>query len=168
VFEIIKNDALLRNFIVEECCENDVCVRLDENIPPENFVIIKVDDYYNSLGLGETPASVDCLIIRKCLISDYGLTLVELKNIRFQKRLDIENLKSKFETCLKDFIQQRFRVIYNANYKDIKLYFVSNIKNYKRDIGLMTEILINTKFEFHGKKLMIIPVAPHPTIKNCN
>ena len=45
-------------------------------------------DYYtifnngkNSLNIEKRPASIDCLIIRECLNSGYGLTLVELKNI---------------------------------------------------------------------------------------
>lgn len=163
----INTHEVLNKFIVEECCENEICVTFHPDVLRGNYVIIKLDDFYNSLGLIETPPSLDCFIVRKCLMSDYGLTLVELKKISSSKGFDITNLKAKFQTCLEDFIQTRFKDLFYRDYKTIKLYFVSNIEIYKRDLGLKLDTLINVRFNYRGKKIMIEPRMPHPTITNC-
>src|SRR5688572_24612944 len=105
----IKNHPDLSNFIEDDCCENGICVTFDKSIPPSSYAIIKVDKYYDSLKLGKkTPAAIDCLIVRKCLKTGYGLTLVELKNIKSGKGFEINNMKEKFETVLFDFIKVKF------------------------------------------------------------
>lgn len=163
----IKTDAILSKFIEKDCCENDICVTFDKSIPADSYVIIKVDKFYNSLKLEEPPPSIDCLIIRKCINSGYGITLVELKKIKTGKGLDIENIKGKFETTLFDFIKTRFSKILNKDFQEIKLYFVTRQEIYKRDLGLKMEVLINLKIKYDDKILMIIPKMPTPTIKNC-
>jgi hypothetical protein len=163
----IKNHNILSPFTEDTCCENGICVSFDENLEPNNYVIIKVDNYYNSLNLAATPPSVDCLIIRRCINGGYGLTIVELKDIGTGAAFTIDNMKGKFNTTLNNFIKRRFKELLNIEYNEIKLYFVSNIDIYKRDLGLKMEVLINTQFDFNGKKLMIQPKMPTPTIKNC-
>ena len=61
---------------------------------------------------------------------------------------DLENMKSKFDTTLNDFIKNRFRDPLDIDYKDIKLYFVSKQEIYKRDLGLKMEVLMNIIFYF--------------------
>jgi hypothetical protein len=175
MLENIKAHEILSQFLEDDCCENNICVTFAEDIARENYIIIKVDKYYNSLGLAETPPSLDCLIIRRCLNTGFGLTLVELKDIDSTKRFTIENLKAKFETTINDFIQTRFNVLF-IDYKRIELYFVSNIELYKGkwrreeklDRGLKLEILINIRFKYGNRKLMIQPRMPDPTITNCH
>jgi len=162
----LNNHATLSQYIEENCCENKICVSFDNDINRDSYVIIKVDKYYNSLNLGDTPPSVDCLIIRKCKYGGYGITIVELKNIN-ETRFRKENLALKFKTTLDDFIKIRFGTILDIDYKDIKLYFVSKQEIYKRDLSLKLELLMNVKFKFNGKSLMIQPKMPTPTIKNC-
>lgn len=176
MLENIKSHEILSKFLVEECCENEVSITFNEDVAKDSYIIIKVDRYYNSLGLAETPPSLDCLIIRRCLNTGFGLTLVELKDIDSTKRFTIENLKAKFETTINDFIQNRFKDLLFIDYKRIELYFVSNIELYKGkwrreerlDRGLKLEILINIRFKYGGRKLMIEPRMPHPTITNCH
>jgi len=163
----IKKHEILSSFLDEKCCENNVCVTLDESYSSEDYVIIKVDEYYNSLGMEKTPPSVDCLIVRKCDPNGYGLTLVELKDISSGRGFSFDNLKGKFETTLNDFIKRKFRERLDTYYWDIQLFFVSNQELYKRDLGLKLEALMNVKFEFNERKLMIQPRMPHPTIKKC-
>ncbi len=164
----IKNHSILSSFLEDTCCENGISITFDESISTESYVIIQIDKYYNSLRLGDnTPASIDCLIVRECINTGYGLTLVELKNIESGKGFEVRNMKEKFETTLFDFIKNKFRNPLDINYNEIKLYFVSKQEIYKRDIGLKMEVLINTRFEFNNKKLMITPRMPTPTIKNC-
>jgi hypothetical protein len=167
MIEKIYNTAALQPFLHKDCCENEVCVTFDEALLLENYVVIKVDDYYNSLHLEKTPPSPDCLIVRKCENEGFGLTIVELKAISTAQNFDLANMKNKFSTCIDDFIGDKFNDLLLQDYKDIKLYFVSNIEVYKRDLGLKLEILINTKFEYNGKKHMIQARMPNPTIKRC-
>lgn len=167
MIDTIKKHEILSDFIEDSCCENGVCVSFDDSIPEESYVILKVDNYYKSLKLAKTPASVDCLIIRNCLEKGYGLTIVELKDINNSKGFNVENIKEKFETTISDFVQYRFSVPLEIDYKDIKLFFVSNKEIYKRDLGLKMETLINVRFKYGEKNLMIRPKMPTPTIKNC-
>lgn len=163
----IKSHSVLSRFVVDTCCENGICVSFEDGIATSQYAIIKVDGFYNSLNLERTPASVDCLIVRKCIDTGYGLTLVELKNIKTGSGFELENVKEKFKTTLYDFIKNRFQSVLDINYLDMKLYFVSNQELYKRDLGLKMEVLMNVRFKFNGKTLMINPRMPSPTIKNC-
>lgn len=113
------------------------------------------------------PASIDCFIIRKCINSGYGLTLVELKSVKNSRGFELSNISEKFNTAINDFMKNKFKEVLDIEYKTIKLYFVSNIEIYKRDLGLKLELLINLKFRINGKTYMIEPRMPHPTITNC-
>lgn len=163
----IKAHKILSKYVEDTCCENDVCVTFENDILPSSYSIIKVDKFYNSLNIERRPASVDCLIIRKCITIGYGLTLVELKKIGSSKGFEVKNIKEKFETTLTDFIKVRFKIPLNIDYSEVKLYFVTNKELYHRDLGLKMEVLINLRFKFNNKNLMIIPRMPNPTIKNC-
>jgi len=108
LIENIYKNKSLAFFLSKECCENDVCVTFDVGISQDDYVVVKIDNYYNSLHLERTPASLDCLIIRECENGGYALTLVELKNITSSSRFDLSNVIEKFETCFNDFIMKRF------------------------------------------------------------
>lgn len=163
----IKAHTILSKYVEDNCCENQVCVTFDKDITTDSYAIIKVDKFYNSLHIKERPASIDCMIVRKCVSTGYGLTLVELKNISDSKGFEVENIKAKFETTLYDFIKTRFRNPLDIDYKDIKLFFVSKKEIYRRDLGLKMDVLIATRFKFNHKNLMITPKMPTPTIKKC-
>ncbi|TAE45350.1 MAG: hypothetical protein EAZ44_03485 [Cytophagia bacterium] len=167
IIERIKKHEILSQYVEDTCCENEICVTFDEQIPFDSYAIIKVDKFYNSLNIEHRPASIDCLIVKKCIDGGYGMTLVELKNIKSSSAFEFENIKEKFETTLFDFIKEKFKEILYINYEEIKLFFVSKNEIYKRDLGLKMETLIETRFKFNGKTLMIIPKMPNPTIKNC-
>ncbi len=162
----IRNNPILSQFIEDTCCEEGVCVTIADEIMPDDYLIIKVDKYYNSFDTKLRPPSVDCLIIRKCNNNlNFGLTLVELKSGHTGNC--INNSREKFETTLYDFIKRVFKDELDIDYSDIKLFFVSNIEIYRRDIGLKMDAMINTKFKFNNRTLMITPRMPHPTIKQC-
>ncbi len=152
----IKNDPVLTQFIKEFCCENGICATIDDI--DNSFVILDPDEFYKSLKLGNTPASVDCIIVQKCENYGYNLILVELKNTN---NFNSENLIAKFETSLQDFISNRFKSVLNVNYNKVKLYFVSTL----RIDNLTFEYFTNLKkFYFQEKKLIIQPVMRNLTI----
>ncbi len=163
----IKKHPELSKWIVADCCENGVCVSFSEDIDLGSVVILKVDDYYNSLRIEKRPKSIDCLIVRKCKGLGFGLTLVELKDISSIGHYSVKDISDKFSNTLFDFIGREFKEELLRDFNDIKLYFVSNIEVHKRDLGLKMEALINLRFNFQGKRLMISPMMPTPTIKNC-
>ena len=53
IIENIKSHEALKNFLVEECCENDVSVSFHPDVLDDSYIIIKIDDFYNSLKLGK-------------------------------------------------------------------------------------------------------------------
>lgn len=163
----INTHNILSQYVEDTCSENGVCVTFDKDVLPGSYSIIKVDKFYNSLNIEKRPASIDCLIVVKSINLGYGLNLVELKKIDNCKGFEIKNIKEKFETTLFDFIKVRFKIPLDIDYNSVKLFFVTNNELYKRDMGLKMEVLINLRFKFNDKYLMIIPRMPNPTIKNC-
>ena len=167
LIERIKKHSTLSKFVHPKCEDEGICVDIDNRILSDNVVVIKVDDYYNSLNLFETPASPDCLIILKCKNSGYAIYIVELKGIKSTKRFTVKNMDEKFSTCIYDFICKKFKDLLDIDYKRINLYFVSNIKIYKRDAALSMKILQSRRFKYRNKKYFIEPKMPIPAIKPC-
>ncbi len=151
----IKTNSQLRDFIKAECSDEGICVEIDNKIAKNEYLVIKVDDFYNSLGLEYTPASPDCLILIKCKNKGYALAIVELKNINKSSRLDIKNMTEKFKTCFDDFMSSRFNEYFDQNYQRIQLFFISkiNIHSSSKDPsrGLRLEALMNKRFRFRNK-----------------
>jgi len=161
----IKEHPVLSEFIEDTCCENNVCITFADDVSPESYVIIKVDKYYNSLNLGNTPRSVDCLIIRKCINGDFGLTLVELKKAKRSSQINKKQIEEKFENTLDDFMK-KFEGLFPLTFKEVKLYLISKIK---RDIDktLTLEYLMNKKIKFNNKVLGIRAEKTNFMIENC-
>lgn len=168
MIEKIKKHPELSKWVVDDCCENGICVTFSDDVELSTVVILKVDDFYNSLHIEKRPKSIDCLIVRKCKGIGFGLTLVELKDISSMGHYSVSDISAKFHTTLYDFIERRFKDQLLHDFKDIKLYFVSKIEVHKRDQGLKMETLINLRFNFQGRRLMIYPKMPSPAIKNCH
>jgi hypothetical protein len=167
----IKNDPILSQYIREECEDEGICVNLDSRISKEDFLIIKVDDYYNDLP-HVVPKSPDCLIIQRCKEGGYAITIVELKSSNDARRFN-SNILQKFETCLYDFIDNRFRFIFDYNYdfKRIELLFISKVNVFGSanvDNSLILRIFRQKEFEFRGKKTKKITAKmPNTIIKPC-
>ncbi|MCK4406174.1 MAG: hypothetical protein KAV44_00720 [Bacteroidales bacterium] len=172
----IQADASLSYFISNSCTENNVSIIIAHEISNEDYCIIKVDDYYNSLHLAITPPSPDCLIIQRCSFG-YIITIVELKDISSPRSFNKEQIRQKFETCLLDFMSNKFRrYFYDLNIiiKDIHLFFVSDPyqqitkPNKIKDKSLLIDIFLSLRpLTFVNKKYYINPILPNPTIYEC-
>ncbi|GEM_PF-1895617 len=164
-FKKIKNDSRLKNFVINECKENQSSIIFSNDIPKDDILIIKVDKFYNNLHLSETPKSPDCLIVIACKSRGYGLFLVELKSKTFKA----DEIIKKFENCFNDFIKQRFREYFYISYEKIELSLVSffdkNRDEY--DSSLIMETFMDIKFNYLNKNYMIKPFLRHQTIKLC-
>lgn len=163
----IRKHPVLSQLLRTECCENGVCVTISPDVDAAKVLILKVDDYFNSLKVEKRPKSVDCLVLRECIAANYGLTLVELKNIVSTNHITMEEIRDKFSNTLSLFIEQIFRAEFAYEFEEVKLYFVSRIEIHRRDLGLKMEAMMGVRIPFRGRKLMISPIMPMPAIKNC-
>lgn len=169
MFQQIKDHPILSNFIIEKCEDEGLCIDFDEKVAKEDYLILKPDAYYNSLNIEKKPPSPDCFILLKCKSRGYALTIVEFKDITSTRSgaFELQNILAKYQSCLDDFVSDKFKDILFQDYKKIQLYFISNIEIYKRDLGLKMEALIESRITFNGKKHLIQAHKPSPAIKNC-
>lgn len=167
----IRADETLAPYLSQDCCENDVCVDFDPAVLPADFVVIKVDTFYNATVPNPgTPKSPDCLIVQRCGDDSYKIYVVELKNVRFQSVLDANDLRDKFHTCLTDFMSNRFRqYFYDLNHQfKLKLILVAGrvkpgyTMNFKLDF-LLTMRPLKFADKFYG----IEGENPNPLIHPC-
>lgn len=180
----IVSDPILAKHIVSECTENNIQVEVDRNFPRDKYLIIKVDSFYNSLKLANTPPSPDCLYIIYCEKGNYySLYCYELKNIQNVQNLKIENIYGKFETLVEDFLKQQFAPLFldtNININSLTIAFVSDpykllkngVKNedltHTHIQGTLIETLLAKKpFIYKGKYVMLEYKLPNPVISPC-
>lgn len=167
LLERIRNDEVLSRYLSDDCEEEGICVALDQRIAESAYVIIKVDDYYNSEVL-KPPPSPDCLIVQECAKTEtYAVTIVELKSIKSSRGFTVPNMTGKFATCLNDFMEKRFKKYFNRDFVKVELLFVSSIKNYRRDANAAIEVLLEKKFAFRGERLRIKLRTTKSVIKPC-
>lgn len=173
----ILHSEELEPFISDTCEENNICVNMDESILKTHYTIIKVDRYYNSLHLGKTPPSVDCLIVLKCRDNDFAIYLVELKNIKSSKNFDIDHIYNKFKSTIENFMAHRFKNIFQNEkrykIKILYLYFVTcpygEDEKSRRKGGTtkLDSLLARNPFKFQGKLYQIKHKIPNPIINRC-
>jgi hypothetical protein len=129
VIQRIKTNSQLIPFLCEKIEENRIKVDIDDTLNTEQYVIVKVDDYFNKLHLKETPKSIDFLVSVDCESNSYVLYLLELKDINSPKRLNINGIYEKFNNTFNDFMSDKFSFIFMDNryeFLEINLYFVSD------------------------------------------
>lgn len=164
----IRQNERLKPLLRDRCEDEGICVEIDKNIPKEDYVILKLDSFYNTINFATPPPSPDCFIIQRCAgIDKYGITIVELKGINNSDGFKVENMKAKFETCFQEFMLKDFKNYFNRDYSKIQLYFVSEIEIYRREAGLKMKVLESISFKFRGKPYKIKPYKPTPAIKPC-
>lgn len=182
--KILENESL-KHLINSVCSENNIEVCFSEYLQKnsDNVIILKIDDYYSTKnGMHNPPPAIDCLILVKCETTEcYNIYLVELKNIKKAQYFDINNIVSKFETTINDFLLNRFKDLFiDEKYCNFKCYFVTdphkcsgkmtqeeylehiNSKGLKLDYFLSMDYLI-----FKNKISIIEPILPTPMIQEC-
>ena len=172
LINLLNEDKILQIHIKPECEDEGLCVDFEETIDRNTTLILKVDDFYNSLNIAERPASIDCLIIQFCGENKYKLSLVELKNVQRPHHIDSKNLRANFETTLYDFMSNRFRDYFYSEAFDLKIELIlcagklqtdNSFRSYKLDF------LLGIKpFRFDGKLIGINGIPPIPIIRSCS
>ena len=172
LFDLLRNDENLKNYLRNECEDNGICVEFASEIDRKQVLIIKIDDYYNAQSLKKRPNSIDCLIIQFCGANKYTLNLVELKNVQDASNRSIprKDLRAKFETTLYDFMSNRFRQYFNDSQFSFKyklLLCAGKVKSQAIKAYSLDFLLSIRPFLFNNKVLAINGLPPHPLIKSC-
>ncbi|MDZ7898978.1 MAG: hypothetical protein U5N85_13270 [Arcicella sp.] len=167
----IQEDPVLSKFLCDDCEENGVGINIGSEVRKEDFIIIRVDEFYNKL-VPKPPKSPDCLIIQYCGENRFVLYLIELKNIKSLKTENMGDIRDKFQNCFSDFMSDRFReYFYDTDYEFvIKLYFISDPKETKIDKGKATRmdsLLALRQPRFANRIYPIKHKNPNPIIQPC-
>lgn len=148
--QINQTDGL-KKYITHEIEDAGLAVAVDSKLNLDEYIGIKVDDYYMGLHLrGETPKAVDFIVTVDCQCDAYCLYILELKNVKSPKGYTTKDIIEKFETAIDRFIKEDFKEIFlndKYKYKEIKLYLVTSAygkalgqKNYQSYIELLRKI----------------------------
>jgi len=183
VIDTILNNQDLFAITREECSENGVCVRICENLlsgghlNSEKIVILKPDDYFNSLRYRKPPPSIDCLIIIKRSSNEYDMFMIELRDTKTNKLACPLKLRPKFESTVNIFLKDNFSNIFeNPKFKirKIKAYFVTDPFNgdgltdeqYRKKVAgtVLDNIALCKPIKFRDKIIMLEHKRPSPEI----
>lgn len=116
--QINQTDGL-KKYITHEIEDAGLAVAVDSKLNLDEYIGIKVDDYYMGLHLrGETPKAVDFIVTVDCQCDAYCLYILELKNVKSPKGYTTKDIIEKFETAIDRFIKEDFKEIFlNDKYK---------------------------------------------------
>lgn len=183
----IENERRLEGYTTRRIEDAGLKVAVDPLLEAEEYIGIKVDDYYNGLKLmGETPKAVDYVISVDCSCDDYILYILELKNVKSPAAYQTKDIVEKFENTIKRFMSEDFKHIFlndRYKYRDICLYLVTSAYRAAMQYGsyetyikimerigkkdsLVNDMLFTMKpFRFRNKILTInIEIPPNPII----
>ncbi|MFM5243092.1 hypothetical protein [Aeromonas rivipollensis] len=176
----IYGNPTLSHHHKDEVSENGISVKIDPTfysapgvLDRQQIANISVDEYYNSLGLGDTPPSIDNIVIVNRGGNKFSMTLIELKKVKRMSTLDYGNIVCKYKTTIDDFMLTRFKNEFDdpANkVTDLNLWLVYNRFNYmgkmltdeeyeRRIKSTIVEKLLLTKpFTFKNRIASIMPM----------
>lgn len=124
----IRNNKQLKDYCHDVIEDAGVSVTVDSSLGMDDYVGIKVDEYYQNNTKGDNcPKAVDFIVPVDCVNNAYVLYILELKGGK-NKNYTTENIYEKFDTAINDFVKNRFKNIFYADkykYKEIFLYLVS-------------------------------------------
>ncbi len=184
----IKDTSELKDYLTQQIEDAGLAVDVDSNLLKDEYIGIKIDEYYMGLHLGgETPKAVNFIVSVDCQCDAYVLYILELKNVKSPKSYTTDDIIEKFETTIERFMKEEFKDIFlndKYKYKDIKLYLVTSAygnamgqKNFEDYVKLLDKInqkdtLVNDsklsrKFFCFRKRVYRIEreIPPNPLIK---
>ncbi len=168
----IQEDPILSEFLCDDCVEHGVGVNISPDVNRDDYIIIRVDEFYNKL-VPRPPKSPDCLIIQHCGDDKFVLYIIELKAIESLKSEKLSDIRDKFQNCFDDFISNKFRdYFYDTDYEfDIRLLFISNPRerqgDRKTEPSRLDNLLALRPCRFANRGYLLEHELPNPTIKSC-
>lgn len=185
----IKEESRLRDYLKETIEDSGTRVGIDPRLGKDDYVAIKVDDYYAGLRLPITPKSVDYVVVVDCKCDWFTMYILELKDVKGPEHLNIQDIQEKFDNTIKMFLSDTFSHIFLDDcfkYKDIKLYLVSDAygeapkfschdeflcfrERINKKDSLKVDVALTSKlYRFKGKILQIrYDIPPNPIITRC-
>jgi uncharacterized protein YlaI len=170
----IQDDPILSEFLCNDCEERGVGIDVSDEVNRNDFIIIKVDEYYKIHEKSNNrPKSPDCLIIQHCGGNKFVLHIIELKSSESLSTKELNETAEKFQSCFSDFMSNRFReYFYDIDYDfSIRLFLVSNHKereeNRKTEPSRLDRLLTLKAFRFANRGYLLQHKTPNPTIKPC-
>lgn len=118
----IQNEPKLKSCIRYEIEDEGIEVGVDEKLTYSEYAGVKVGDYYNGLHDATPPKAADYVVAVDNSCDSYNLYILEMKNVKEPKFLDIRAIQDKFSTTINDFLSIRFKDIFLSDkykYKDI-------------------------------------------------
>lgn len=184
----ISQERQLTKYTTHKIQDEGIEVSIDPLLSPDDYIAIKVDDYYNGLHLAKTtPKAIDFLVAVDCSCQDYVLYLLELKNVKTPQAYQTHAIYEKFKNTLDHFMSEEFSHIFfndHYRYRHIFLYLVTtayraamkygSFEKYtklmqkigKKDTLLNDSALSQKPFRFRNKVLFIqTEVPPNPVIR---
>ena len=125
----IKDCKELADYIYYEFEDEGIKIDVDTRLTKNEYIGVKVDEFYNKTLTTQAPKSVDFLISVDCQCNNYILYIMEFKNVKSPQHLKITDIQEKFTNTINDFIMNRFADIYANDkfvYKDVFLYLISD------------------------------------------
>jgi hypothetical protein len=168
----IFDEPKLQAYLCATCEENEVGILFDERVAPSEYIILKIDNYFNE-NVHPNPAGNDCLIIQHCADAKYKIYLIELKNIYSLRDHSPLQIRSKFQNCFDIFMSDHFRdYFYDLAYEyEIRLLFVVNesrvISDKKQKNTRFDSLLALRPCRFADKLYNIMPQKPYPVLDDC-
>lgn len=184
----IKSNKKLSAYLSHNIEDAGMQIEVDNALSEDEYIGIKLDDYYMGLKLGgETPKAVDFIVAVDCECDSYALYILELKNVKSAQQFTTKDIEDKFETAVCRFMDKEYKDIFKNpkyKYKQVKLYLVSSaylnslgagtfeeyaklLKKIGKKDSLTKDIHLSYKaFYFYGMRLFIDrEIPPNPVIK---
>ena len=182
---MIKMNKAFANHLFWKIEDSGIHVEVDSKLTENEYVGIKVDNYYNGLHMARPPKAVDFVVAVDCECDWYALYILELKGV--SKPSSPKDIQEKFDTTFSDFMGKRFKDIFHNSrfkYRDVFLYLVTTAYekavqggNYERFIEIrnkmrrrdslcVDDMLSQKPYYFRGKYYYIKKeVPPNPLIR---
>ncbi len=189
ISEICKCKSL-KKFLRYEFEDEGIKIQVDPTLTTQDYIGIKVDDYYHDTVRTGTPKAVDFIISVDCQCNNYVVYICEFKNVNSPAYLNIRDIQEKFTNTIEDFMKQRYPNFFDNDryvYKAFFLYLVSDAYHvskkfnnheeylhylevrsdvFKKDTLKVERSLQNKLYRIHGKICRIdYDIPPNPTIK---
>lgn len=135
MIQTIVNEKSFRGCLHHKIEDEGVGVSVDSRLTQDQYIGIKVDDYYTSLHQKVIPKAVDFVVAVDCECDSYVLYVMEMKGVKNPS--STKDIQEKFDTTINDFLQNRYKNIFldsKYKYKDVFLYLVTTA--YKRAVEL--------------------------------
>ena len=185
--KMIKEERRLAPYLHKKIEDAGVEVEIDCSLSDDDYAAVKVDDYYAGQGIDNQPKAVDFVVSVDCVCDWFALYILELKDVKSPRRLDIAAIQEKFSNTINLFLSTTFKHIFlndRFKYRAINLYIVSDVykevgkypshaaamamreKLNKKDTLRVDLSLSEKHYQFRGKILRIqYDIPPNPIIR---